>query len=237
MSLHRRATAFIFARGGSKGIPRKNLALVGGRSLLALAIEAAQRCPEVADVIVSTDDEEIASVARKCGAKIPFIRPSELAGDRASEWLAWQHAAQFFRDRGDDIGAFLSVPATAPLRLSEDLSAALDTFWSTEADFVFTVTPAHRNPYFNMMRIDPDGTARLFLENDSDRPVRRQDAPEAFDITTVAYVANPEFVLRAKGPFEGVTRAWIVPAERSLDVDTPLDLEIANFLYSRRQGL
>ncbi len=225
--------AFIFARGGSKGIPRKNLQDLGGKPLVGHAIECALSVAEVERVIVSTDDEEIAGTAREFGADVPFLRPPHLATDRAAESLAWRHALDEAELRYGAFDVFLSVPATAPLRAPEDLRNVLAAFVPDETDFVITVTPARRSPYFNMVTVDARGFARLAA--DGKPPVaHRQEAPAVFDMTTVAYAASPDYVRTGKGLFEGRVRAVEVPAERALDIDEPLDLEIARFLYARK---
>jgi N-acylneuraminate cytidylyltransferase len=224
--------AFVFARGGSKGIPRKNLQDLGGRPLIGHAITCALATPGVERVIVSTDDTEIADVARAFGADVPFLRPAELATDRAPEILAWQHALGEAEARYGAFDVMLSVPTTAPLREPSDLRRVLEAFVPGETDFVITVTPARRSPFFNMVTVDDAGFARLAAEGAA--IATRQEAPKVYDMTTVAYAAAPEFVRSGQGLFTGRVRAVEVPAERALDLDEPLDLEIARFLWSRR---
>jgi CMP-N-acetylneuraminic acid synthetase len=228
-----RTLAFVFARGGSKGIPRKNLQDLGGRPLLAHAITCAQAVPAVERVIVSTEDDEIADVARQFGAEVPFRRPAELAADRAAEILAWRHALAETEARYGAFDIFLGVPTTAPLREPEDLQRALDAFVPGETDFVITVTPARRSPYFNMVTVDGNGFARLAAGADGN-VAHRQEAPKVYDMTTVAYAAAPDFLRSGRKLFEGRVRAVEVPAERALDIDEPLDLDVARFLYSRK---
>ena len=170
-----KVVACIFARGGSKGVPRKNVRLLGGRPLIGHAIEAARASTLVDRVLVSTDDEEIAGVARRFGAEVPFMRPAELATDQASEWLAWKHAAQYLRAEpgGGHVAAFVSVPTTSPLRTSQDVDAAIRAYDPDTTDAVITVREAQRNPYFNMVRVDPDGYARVVMRSWG----RRTDLP------------------------------------------------------------
>jgi CMP-N-acetylneuraminic acid synthetase len=228
--------AAVFARGGSKGIPRKNLRVVGGRSLLAHAIDAARATRGVDRVIVSTDDDEIAQEASRCGAEVPFRRPDELATDEAPEWLAWRHAIRALEAQdGRRPDVLLAVPATAPLREPADVEDCLRMLLESDADVVITVTPASRNPYFNMVRLEAGNLARLVIESRQGAS-RRQDAPEVFDMATVAYAARTAFVLEADGLFSGRVRAVVVPRERALDVDTELDLRLAEFLVSRVHG-
>lgn len=234
MSSTPKVFGFIFARGGSKGIPRKNLRPLGGKPLLGHAIETARATGRLARVIVSTDDEEIAGVARDFGAEVPALRPADLAGDTAAEWLAWRHAITQLAEEPFDV--FVSVPVTAPLRAPEDVCACLEAYLGGGCDIVFAATEAAANPYFNLITRDPDGGARLFSMPEG-KVVRRQEAPEVFQIAPLAYVASPGFILRETGLFAGRAKAVIVPRERAVDLDTPLDLEFAEFLWARRAAL
>lgn len=228
-------TAFIFARGGSKGLPGKNIRPLAGKPLIGWAVEQALAVERINRVIVSTDCQEIADTAKSHGAEIPFLRPDSLASDTASELDAWLHALRFLEEtEGGLPSVFVSVPATAPLRLPEDIDACLDVFEKGDADAVITVTSAHRNPWFNMVHTRPDGSVAP-VNNPDGKITRRQDAPEVFDMTTVAYAADPKFLLSGRRLFEGRVQAAHVPVERSIDIDTMHDFEIAEFLMTKRQ--
>lgn len=231
-----KAVGFIFARGGSKGLPGKNIRPLAGKPLIAWSIEQAGAVNRIGRIIVSTDSEEIAAVARAYGAEVPFMRPSQLAQDHSPEWMAWRHALEYLKsNEGVLPDAMVSLPATAPLRLPVDIEHCLDEYEKGDADMVITVTEAHRSPYFNMVKKNSDGTVGLVIPP----PVgisRRQDAPVVYDMTTVAYVANPGFVISHQGVFEGRVRAVNVPAERALDIDTPLDFQIAECLMGSRSN-
>lgn len=225
-----KAVAFIFARGGSKGLPGKNIRLLCGKPMIAWAIEHAKAVKRISRVIVSTDSEEIAAVARQYGAETPFKRPSELARDDSPEWLAWQHAlGHLLQSDGVLPDAMVSVPVTAPLRATDDIERCLDEFAQGGADIVVTVSAAQRSPYFNMVKRNEDGTVGLVIPP-AGNVSRRQDAPLVFDMATVAYVANPQFVLAKNALFEGRVRAVEVPPERAIDIDTLLDFRIAECL-------
>ena len=225
---------FIFARGGSKGLVGKNLRPLAGKPLIGWAIEQALAVRRIRRVIVSTDSEEIAAVARGYGAETPFVRPAHLARDDSPEWLAWRHALEHVRDaEGALPDVMVSVPATSPLRLPIDVEKCLDEYAKGEADIVITVTDAHRNPHFNMVQANKDGTVSPIFPS-SLGVTRRQDAPAVYDVVTVAYVANPGFVLSHQSAFEGRVRAVHVPVERSIDIDTLLDFEIAEMLVAKR---
>lgn len=233
MSSQSDAVAFIFARGGSKGLPGKNIRMFAGKPLIAWAIEQAHEAEGIRRVIVSTDSEEIAAVALRYGAEVPFMRPSNLAKDDSPEWLAWRHALEYIRnDEGSLPYAMVSVPVTAPLRKSIDIEKCLNCFSKEHADVVITVTDAHRNPYFNMVTMQTNGFVELAIPPKISIS-RRQDAPEMYDMTTVAYVADPKFVMTQESLFAGRVQAVHVPIERSIDIDTLLDFEIAEFLYTR----
>lgn len=228
--------AFVFARAGSKGLPRKNLLPLRGKPLIAWAIEQAKAVSCINRVVVSTDSEEIADIARSFGAETPFLRPAELASDDSSEWSAWQHALNYLlQEEGRLPDVMVSVPATAPLRISDDIERCIEEFNQSKADVVVTVSESYRSPYFNMVQRQVDGTVKLVIPP-SDSISRRQDVPLTYDMATVAYVACPLFVLNTTGMFEGVVRSITVPPERAIDVDTPFDFRLAEYLMGEQHS-
>lgn len=225
---------FIFARGGSKGLPRKNVLPLAGKPLLAHAVEAAQASRWISRVVVSTDDPEIAEIARRCGADVPFVRPPEFSGDKSPECLAWLHALDTVEQLdGRRIDTFVSVPATAPLRTSEDVDAVIEALRSSDADVAVTVSESRRNPYFSMVNIHDDGIARVVMGKEH-AVLRRQDAPVCYDLVPSAYAATPEFVRRGVSVLQARLKAVPIPADRAVDIDDELDLEIAELLLRRR---
>lgn len=225
-------TAFIFARGGSKGLPDKNILEIGGAPLIAWSIKHAKLCSSIEKVIVSTDSEKIKSVALEYGADVPFMRPAELATDTASEIDAWRHAIkELERIDGAYPEIIISLPATSPLRIPSDIDRALERFSEGDVDVVIGVTPAHRNPYFNMVNFDNNRHVHI-VGNQISGIERRQDAPEVFDITTVVYIANSSYVLNSASLFTGRVGAIHIPQERSIDIDTPYDFAIAKLMLS-----
>lgn len=230
-----KVVAFIFARGGSKGLPGKNVRLFGGKPLIGWSIEHALAVKRIERVIVSTDSEEIATVARAHGAEVPFIRPAELASDNSPEWLAWAHALNYLRETDGVLPeVMVSVPATAPLRLPLDIENCLDKYEKGDADVVITVTDANRSPYFNMVKMNADGTVGLVIPPRS-AIARRQDVPVVYDMATVAYVAKSEFVMTHNAAFEGRVQMVHVPTDRAIDIDTLLDFQIAECLLNLRE--
>jgi len=221
-----RYVALICARGGSKGLPGKNIKILGGVPLIGWSIQVAKQINRIDRVIVSTDSEEIARVAREYGAEVPFMRPKELSQDNSSEWAVWQHALDFLeKNNSSIIDGVVSLPTTAPLRSVIDVENCLDEYEKSCVDAVITVTDANRNPYFNMVTNDENGYSSLVIPDSN--LVCRQDAPVVYDMTTVAYVIRPDFVQNNSGLFEGKIRSVKVPVERGIDIDTELDFRIA----------
>ncbi len=227
-------TALICARGGSKGFPRKNLAILDGDPLVGHSILAARQNRRIGRVLVSTDCAQIASAASDYGGEIPFLRSSDLATDDAKEWDVWLDAIRWLEQEGDLPDGLVVLPPTAPLRAQEDVDSSIDLFEKRGCDATICVTPSHRNPSFNMVTIDDNSVARIVLN--FGKIYRRQDAENCFDITTVCYVVKPEFIMSAKHLFDGVVLGNIIPSIRSVDIDNVVDLQWASFLrnYNHR---
>lgn len=218
--------AFIFARGGSKGLPGKNLKALAGKPLLHYSIDVAKQVADVTHVFVSTDDSSIARAATERGA-IVIERPSVLAQDDSPEWLAWQHAVQWVETNFGPFDQFVSLPATSPLRAVQDVVNAMEAQRNAHADICITVTASSRSPFFNMVTIDEQGVAQLVNRAAGQNVFRRQDAPAVYDITTVAYVARPAFIKQKERIFDGKVVAVEVPKVRAVDIDDRFD-----FLYA-----
>ena len=230
-----KTVAFIFARSGSKGLPNKNINLLAGKPLIAYSIEQALATKRIERVIVSTDSNEIAKVALDFGAEVPFLRPYELATDDSPEWLSWRHGLEYLRtSTGSLPQVMVSLPPTAPLRNNQDIENCLNEFEKGDSDVVIAVTDAHRNPYFNMVKTNIDGSVSL-VNNMKTRISRRQEAPKLYDVTTICYVANPDFVLNHNSIFEGKVKSVYIPIERSIDIDSLLDFKIAEFISTTRK--
>ena len=226
--------AGVFARGGSKGIKQKNLRNLGGKPLVAHAVETALSCPEISRVFISTDNPKIAEIASRYGAEVPFMRPPELSTDTASEILAWRHALNYYIEQGSPIDILVTIAPTSPFTIPEDVSACIQIMLKYAPDLVLTVCESDLNPYFNMFEEDDHGNARLVIKGNS--PIsRRQDAKKIFGITGGAYVTRPEFVEKSPGIFFGSLRLVKVPQERALDINTDFDLLFAEFLHSREE--
>lgn len=227
----KKLTAFVFARGGSKGVKNKNIHPVAGKPLIAHTIRGALDSQSVGRVVVSTDDERIAEVARAFGASV-LRRPAELAADATPEVLAWRHAIDSHPDlfSGEHAQPFVSLPATSPLRAPQDIDAAIARFNSVPCDILFGISPAHRNPYLNMVTVDNGGL--IHIATPGSAAVRRQDVPAMYDVTTCVYVGRASYIQSCSRLMEGRVGHVMIPAERALDIDTHYDLHLAELLLT-----
>lgn len=221
--------AIIPARGGSKGIPLKNIAPLGGKPLIAYTIFAARESRSVERVVVSTDDERIASVARELGAETPFLRPTELALDETPGIDPMVHAAEWLRDfQGYAADYVVLLQPTSPFRTAEDIDAAVRLAVDKKADAVVSVTPAATHPHWTKT-LRPDGTLRDYLSNSAGAD-RRQELPPAFQLNGAIYLVRTEVLFTKRTFYTERTFGYVMPPERSLDIDTPWDLQIAGLV-------
>jgi CMP-N-acetylneuraminic acid synthetase len=216
------------ARGGSKGIPNKNLALLDGRPLLAYTADAARRSRRLSRSIVSTDDVSIAEAARGLGLEVPFMRPSDLASDDTPMLPVLQHAAREVAKTGSTIDAVVLLQPTSPLRLATHIDAAIDLLESTGADSVVSVVEVpHQFSPVSVMRLE-DGRLRPFV--DGPLITRRQDKPRAYARNGPAVLAVRTRVLEAGSLYGDDCRPLIMSASESLDIDGPDDLVLAELM-------
>lgn len=222
----------IAVRGGSKGVPGKNLRVVAGHPLVAYTIAQALACTFVDRVIVSTDSPEIADVARIYGAEVPFLRPAELARDDSPKIPVLQHAVrQVERSMGRHVDVVIDLDATAPLRTPADIRACWETLLRPQTDLVFSVYPADKNPYFNMVELE-DGYARLSKAAPA-AVTRRQDAPAVYAMNASIYAWRRDHLMEDGRLFGPRTRVHVMSADTH-DIDSPLDLAFLEFLV--REG-
>jgi N-acylneuraminate cytidylyltransferase len=220
--------AFIFARGGSKGLPGKNIKKLAGKPLLQYSLEIAQACQKIEKVFVSTDDKNIAKVALENNA-ILIERPEELASDNSPEWASWRHAIEWAKKHYGEFENFVSLPVTSPLRSVEDVNAAIEKRLASSTDICISITLSNRSPYFNMVKISNNELIEL-VNQPRGNITRRQDAPKVFDITTVVYVADPDFIMKKHNIFSGKVSAIEVPKERAVDIDDIYDFKLAEVI-------
>lgn len=225
--------AIIPARGGSKGIPNKNIALVGGQPLIHWTIAAARAAASIQRVVVTTDSPLIAEIARQCGAETPFLRPPELAQDETPGLDPILHAVRWLAEHeGYKPPWVMCLQPTSPLRSAEDIEAAVELAQRKQADAVVSVAPLGHHPCW-IKRVDEEGRLREFIS--SDQPsARRQDAPPAYVLNGAIYLARRDVLLERETWYTERTYAYVMPPERSLDVDTPWDLYLADLILGAR---
>ena len=232
----------ISARGGSQGVPGKNIRPMLGRPLITRAIETVRAAPEISHLAVSTDSPQIAAIAKEAGAEVPFMRPAELARADTGKFQVWQHALgaceQFF---GKSFDLYVDLDCTNPLIDPSDVSGALAHFRDLQArgvkvDAVFTVARARRNPYFNL--VEPDASGALRMSKTRGRTVlSRQLAPPVFEHVAGVYVLAPNYLRHANHLLNGHAEGYEVPEDKAHDVDSELDFALIEFLLKRRLKL
>lgn len=218
------------ARGGSKGIPRKNIKPLRGRPLIAYTIDAAREaCVRLglADdrIILSTDSEEIAAEAERLGLAVPYRRPAELAADTSGSREVVIDAMDWAGRRRIRFDTAVLLQPTSPFRTADDILGCMEAFRPGETDMVVSVTETGANPYYNCFETDADGYLRI-AKGDG-LLTRRQDAPKAWEYNGAVYVISPDSIRRM--PLGAFPRRipYEMPRDRSLDIDTPLDWAIA----------
>ena len=221
------------ARGGSKGLPGKNIKSLLGKPLIAYTVEQAKNCRYLDRIIVSTEDKSIAAVAKKFGAEVPFLRPKRLAKDKSGTIDVLLHAMDWMETKEKfDFDIVVLLHVTTPLRSVEDIKKSVELLFKDNTDNVFSVTEAHRNPYFNMVEINKSGKVLLVKKGNYNG---RQSAPSVFDMNSSIYVWWKDALRKSKSLFFRNTRIYIMPKERSIDIDDELDFRISEFLTVKRK--
>jgi N-acylneuraminate cytidylyltransferase/CMP-N,N'-diacetyllegionaminic acid synthase len=225
----------ICARGGSKGVPGKNLRPLMGKPLLAHSIEQARDSGLFDAVAVSSDSEDILAVAREWGTDYAIPRPAELAADTAAKIPAIRHCADAVEQiKGINYDTITDLDATAPLRNREDILGAHRLLDKSGAANVVTGMPSRRSPYFNLVEVDDDGRVRLSkppATGPATAIVRRQDSPECFDLNASIFIWTRTALFADNAAvIGGDTRIYVMPEERSIDIDTETDFLFVEFL-------
>lgn len=228
------AICVICARGGSKGLPNKNIRPLLGKPLIAWTIEQATACKLFESVAISSDSRLILQAARAAGADVLVDRPMELAADDASVLPAILHCLNTAEaGAGREFETIVFLQVTSPTRSVDDIRNAVALFYETHADAVVSGQEAKGSPYFNLVEMSPDGC--VHLSKRLDRPViRRQEAPACFQLNGSIYVWRRSAFCAAPAVLYPRTRLLVMPAERSIDIDTEFDFTLAEFVMSRR---
>lgn len=219
----------ITARGGSKGIPGKNIKLLGGKELVAYTIEVAKKSKLITHLIVSTDDEEIAKVCRKYGADVPFMRPKELAKDSTTHVPVIQHAVNFFEKKHNiTIDYIASLQPTSPFRLAEDIDKTLEKLIQSGADSAVSLVEIKENHPIKIKKLEGDRVLAYSVEEKD--ATLRQDFPVAYKRSGAIHSMKRETIMDKNLIYGEHTVGHVVPQERSIDIDEPVDWIKAEYM-------
>lgn len=229
----------ICARGGSKGVPNKNIRPLLGKPLIAYSIEQAQRWGRADRIIVSTDSEDIARVAKEFGAEVPFLRPSALATDTAEKLPVLRHALTIAEEIHGRFDVLVDLDACSPLRTVEDLENCRHLFLEKRPKTLFSAVVAHKNPYFNMVEVDPSGWAHLCkkLPLDKRGVTRRQDAPAVYNMNASIYFYQRDVVAdeSLRTCFTDRSLVYEMNEFTAFDIDREIDFKLVEFIL--KEGL
>ena len=224
----------VAARGGSKGVQDKNIRELCGIPLIAHTIRRAKEWGKYSRCVCSTDSEKISSIAQEYGAEVPFQRPEHLATDVAGKVEVLRHALETCEQiYGTTFETVIDLDATAPIRTVQDIEGSFRLFKEKTAKSVFSVTPARKNPYFNMVEETKSGNA--ILSKSVGSLTRRQDAPRVYDMNASICVLEREYLLR-KSTYSVISDhsfLWIMDELSAFDVDTEADFLFVEFLVSK----
>lgn len=229
----RDAICSICVRRGSKGVAGKNIRPMHGKPLLAHTIGHAKQSGLFSCIAVSSDSQDILDIAQAYGADHTVRRPDHLATDTSAKPPAMRHCVESAEAQmGRQFELIVDLDATSPLRIADDICNAVGMLLETGAGNVITGTPSHRSPYFNMVEEKKDGTVGI-CKPLQDAIVRRQDAPACYDMNASIYVWNRRTFFEGPEIFRDDTRIYVMPPERSIDIDSELDWELVEFLMGK----
>ena len=226
--------ALIPARSGSKGIPRKNICPLAGKPLIAWTIESARQSECVDRVVESTDDSQIAEIAVQWGAESPFLRPEDIAKDDTPGIAPVIHAIKWLEEHQNYRPDYVALlQPTSPLRESQDINAAYELALRHGADAVVSVTAAEKHPYW-MKTLDQQGRLENFLPTEKKYQCR-QDLPDVYGLNGAIYIGRREILLAEENLFPTNTYGYVMPPERSVDIDSGWDLQLAELIIQNQR--
>lgn len=235
MSSKQHIVGAICARGGSKGVARKNIRPLNGKPLIYYTIECARSCPELDRTVISTDDNEFAQIARQYGADVPFMRPAHLAQDTSSKWDVFRNLVETLElidQRRVDI--LVDLDTGVPLRMPEDITACIQTILEDDdVDVVVTAYTPDRNPYFNMVEVNAEGYATVSKPMEA-AITRRQDAPKVYGLSPAVYAIRRDALWKYDHWAHSKMKICLMPHERAVDIDTELDFRFVEFLMTKQ---
>lgn len=226
--------AIIPARGGSKGVPHKNILDINGKPLIGYSIEVglqAKQMGYIDEVIVSTDDEEIANISKKWGANVPFLRPDYLSNDTAKSVDVMIHAYEFYKDQGIEYDALLLLQPTTPLRTVEDIKESLEIF---ENEKVSSLISCYKEEYIcDLVSYHKDGNLAIALNEKHNGGGRRQELPDLYVRNGAIYITSVEQMMNNKRVFDDVPAMYVMPKDRSVNIDCMDDVEMLRWKLSK----
>lgn len=223
------------ARGGSKGLPGKNIRDLAGEPLISHSINVAKSSNMFDEIMVNTDSDDIAIIAKQYGASVPFIRPAELAGDKSQIMDTYLFTIEYYRKKGIYFDAVMVLLPTAPLRNVEDIVGAINLMKSRKADSVVTVCEVDHPPFW-MNTLEDDCSMKTFFKEEY-RHKNRQELPTYYRINGAIYLAMTETLIRDRDWYSSEVYAYKMPRERSVDIDSVLDFKIAEMIIAEKGEL
>lgn len=225
----------ICARGGSKGVKNKNIKLINSKPLIAYTIEQAKASNLFEHVVISTDSDEIADISKRYGAEVFFKRDAKMASDSAGKLEvirdAFIRSEEHYNEKFDYL---IDLDATSPLRDVQDIIDSFKQFLEADNDNLITAMPSRRSPYFNL--IEQDSSGRVFVSKSLNETIlRRQDSPKTYDMNASIYIWKRDAILHQKSVFLEKTGLYVMPEERSIDIDSELDFKFVEFIMREKK--
>jgi CMP-N,N'-diacetyllegionaminic acid synthase len=226
----------ICARSGSKGVKNKNIKILNGKPLIAYTIKQAKQSKLFEHIVVSTNSDDIANISKKYGAEVFFKRDEKLASNMAGKLEAIKDA--FVRSEeyyGTKFDYLIDLDVTSPLRNVDDIKNSFAKFLQNNNDNLITAMPSRRSPYFNIVEVDKNGKVTL-SKTINNSITRRQDTPKSYDMNASIYIWKRDIILNEKSLFLENTGLYIMPEERSIDIDSEIDFEFVEFLMEKNNA-
>lgn len=234
MYKNKRILAVITARGGSKGIPRKNIKDLAGKPLIAYTIEEAKKSQFLTRCIVSTDDDEIAKISKKYGADIPFMRPAEIAQDESTSMEVVQHALKYLKDElNEEYDYLMILQPTSPLRIVDDIDESIKKIVDTDADSVMGMMELVDFSLKKFKKIEDD-LILPFVEEEGKESSRRQNLSKMYKRNCAIYLTKTDLIMQGD-LFGKISRPYVMPEERSADINEPIDFDLAEILIRKNK--
>ena len=221
----------ICAREGSIGIKNKNITSFHKKPLIEWTFKIAKQIKKFKKIYVSTDSNEIIEIAKKNKIEVPFKRPKYLAKANSKEIDVWKHALRYFKKINQYPDILVVMPATSPLRKKSQILYSINKFIKDNSDVLITVKDPDNNPYFNMVEVSKKGLAKIVINKK--KFYRRQEAPRVYSVSTICYVANPNYILKTKNIFDGKVTVAKFDKKSSIDIDDNYDLNLAKILFKK----